>query len=133
MEISRAVSVANGPSPTLSTESASGGDPENGASDQSSIRFQQNGRQRQKHNDPARDISIQVLEKFSLVTRFARETTSQLFRESHIDAFTPNERKKHNQSTHDHQSVIMSNDSQKVPEDVSETSDPPSDPLEVTY
>ncbi|CAI9787375.1 unnamed protein product [Fraxinus pennsylvanica] len=130
LELPRAVSVANGPSPTLSTESASGGDPENGASDQSSISFQQNGRQRQKHNDPARDISIQVLEKFSLVTRFARETTSQLFRESHIDGFTPNERKKHNQSTHEHQSVITSNDSLKVPEDVPVTSDTPSDPLE---
>jgi hypothetical protein len=32
-----------------------------------------------KQKDPARDISLQVLEKFSLVTRFARETTAQLF------------------------------------------------------
>lgn len=39
------------------------------------------GRPRHKFNDPARDLSIQVLEKFSLVTKFARETTSQLFRE----------------------------------------------------
>ncbi|KAL2465523.1 RabGAP/TBC domain-containing protein [Abeliophyllum distichum] len=139
LELPRAVSVANSPSPTLSTESASGSDAEKGASDQSSVSFLQNGRQRQKHNDPARDISIQVLEKFSLVTRFARETTSQLFRESQIDGFSPNERKKHSQSSHEnqhnlssheHQSLIMSNDSQKVPEDVSVTSDPPSDPLE---
>ncbi|XP_078437533.1 rabGAP/TBC domain-containing protein [Wolffia australiana] len=40
------------------------------------------GRNRHKLHDPARDISIQVLEKFSLVTKFARETTSQLFREN---------------------------------------------------
>ncbi|CAN6450988.1 unnamed protein product [Victoria cruziana] len=36
----------------------------------------------QKNRDPARDLSIQVLEKFSLVTKFARDTTSHLFRES---------------------------------------------------
>ncbi|CAH1432813.1 unnamed protein product [Lactuca virosa] len=44
-----------------------------------------------------RDISIQVLEKFSLVTRFARETTSQLFRESLFDDTGTNENKKNNQ------------------------------------
>ncbi|KAK1269838.1 hypothetical protein QJS04_geneDACA006420 [Acorus gramineus] len=52
-----------------------------------------NGKQKQKFNDPARDISIQVLEKFSLVTKFARETTSQLFRESHHDSSNSYERK----------------------------------------
>ncbi|KAF2310612.1 hypothetical protein GH714_015469 [Hevea brasiliensis] len=36
-------------------------------------------RRRQKSNDTARDPSIQVLEKYSLVTKFAREATSQLF------------------------------------------------------
>ncbi|KAE8797364.1 TBC1 domain family member 15 [Hordeum vulgare] len=40
-------------------------------------------KQRRKSNDPGRDISLQVLEKFSLVTKFARETTSSLFRENH--------------------------------------------------
>ncbi|VAI59963.1 unnamed protein product [Triticum turgidum subsp. durum] len=40
-------------------------------------------KQRRKSNDPGRDISFQVLEKFSLVTKFARETTSSLFRENH--------------------------------------------------
>ncbi|KAM3225608.1 hypothetical protein ACQJBY_058381 [Aegilops geniculata] len=40
-------------------------------------------KQRRKTNDPGRDISFQVLEKFSLVTKFARETTSSLFRENH--------------------------------------------------
>ncbi|KAJ8426335.1 hypothetical protein Cgig2_024137 [Carnegiea gigantea] len=37
-------------------------------------------RPKYKANDPARDLSIQLLEKFSLVTTFARETTLQLFR-----------------------------------------------------
>lgn len=39
------------------------------------------GRLKQKVHDPAHDISIQVLEKFSLLTKFARETTSHIFRE----------------------------------------------------
>ncbi|CAL1414743.1 unnamed protein product [Linum trigynum] len=36
----------------------------------------------QKAQDPGRDLSINVLEKFSLVTKFARDTTTQLFREN---------------------------------------------------
>ncbi|KAL5212476.1 hypothetical protein ABZP36_023323 [Zizania latifolia] len=40
-------------------------------------------KQKHKSNDPGRDLSIQVLEKFSLVTKFARDTTSSLFRENH--------------------------------------------------
>ncbi|KAF9662875.1 hypothetical protein SADUNF_Sadunf18G0099900 [Salix dunnii] len=43
---------------------------------------QNHGRQTHKSHDPARDLTIQVLEKFSLVTKFARDTSSQLFRES---------------------------------------------------
>eukprot|EP00249_Psilotum_nudum_P016251 c25747_g1_i3 orf=143-2287(+) len=39
---------------------------------------------RGRSRDPARDISINVLEKFSLVTKFARETTAQLFGESRL-------------------------------------------------
>ncbi|CAM6103717.1 unnamed protein product [Calypogeia fissa] len=42
---------------------------------ESSILVQSNRNQK----DPARDISLQVLEKFSLVTKFARDTTAQLF------------------------------------------------------
>lgn len=41
------------------------------------------GRHTPQYHDPARDISLQVLEKFSVITRFARETTSQIFQESH--------------------------------------------------
>lgn len=50
-------------------------------------------RPRHKVHDPARDLSIQVLEKFSLVTKFARETTSQLFRENQTNGFSTNERR----------------------------------------
>ncbi|XP_057856368.1 uncharacterized protein LOC131065754 isoform X2 [Cryptomeria japonica] len=40
------------------------------------------GDHHERLRDPARDISIHVLEKFSLVTKLARETTAHLFGES---------------------------------------------------
>ncbi|WVZ73988.1 hypothetical protein U9M48_022229 [Paspalum notatum var. saurae] len=43
---------------------------------------QYSSKQKPKSNDPGRDLSIQVLEKFSLVTKFARDTTSSLFRDN---------------------------------------------------
>ncbi|AQK54622.1 TBC1 domain family member 15 [Zea mays] len=43
---------------------------------------QYSSKQNHKSNDPGRDLSIQVLEKFSLVTKFARDTTSSLFRDN---------------------------------------------------
>jgi len=43
---------------------------------------QYSSKQKHKSNDPGRDLSIQVLEKFSLVTKFARDTTSSLFRDN---------------------------------------------------
>ncbi|MFS7917242.1 putative small G signaling modulator, Rab-binding protein [Helianthus anomalus] len=87
--------------------------------DDSSDSIQQYNKQRQKSQDPARDISIQVLEKFSLVTRFARETTSQLFRES-LDAHGPNEKRRTNWET-------SANDVEIAPKKVPV----PSDPLEL--
>ena len=52
--------------------------------DESSVDIADASRRQQQRrvHDPARDISIQVLEKFSLVTKFARDTTAQLFGES---------------------------------------------------
>jgi hypothetical protein len=41
-------------------------------------------RQHQQSKDPARDLSIQVLEKFSMVTKFARDTSAHLFGESRL-------------------------------------------------
>nr|GEV34254.1 TBC1 domain family member 17-like isoform X1 [Tanacetum cinerariifolium] len=92
---------------------------------QLSNNIQQNYRQRQKSHDPARDISIQVLEKFSLVTRFARETTSQLFRESLVDGHGPAEKRRNNWASKDHQrQEIAYNDMDDVPKRVPVASDP---------
>ncbi|KAI3754365.1 hypothetical protein L1987_54147 [Smallanthus sonchifolius] len=95
--------------------------------DDSSGSIQQNNKQRQKNHDPARDISIQVLEKFSLVTRFAREATSQIFRESLVDVHGPNEKRRTNWASKDHQTQeAAANDVEIVPKKVPV----PSDPLE---
>ncbi|GMI88609.1 hypothetical protein like AT5G52580 [Hibiscus trionum] len=102
LELPRAVSIASVPStPVLAGESTSHENHEStdtAVSDGSASIPRYNGRRRQKFHDPARDISIQVLEKFSLVTRFARESTSQLFRETQRNGFRPLERRKSNQS-----------------------------------
>lgn len=89
------------------------------------------GRQRNKANDPARDLSIQVLEKFSLVTKFARETTSQLFRETSGEQTYANDFKKpsHSQSLPDLHSQSSSDDLEEVPNLVPV----PADPMEVNF
>ncbi|KAJ9548570.1 hypothetical protein OSB04_021113 [Centaurea solstitialis] len=92
LELPRTLSIAKSASSSSFTNSSS----EGGA--------------RQKGSDTARDISIQVLEKFSLVTRFARETTSQLFRESLLDDSRTNDNKKSNQSSQVRPREIASND-----------------------
>ncbi|XP_057768962.1 uncharacterized protein LOC130988982 isoform X2 [Salvia miltiorrhiza] len=105
-------------------ESPTAPDQDKGELDKSSNIFQ-NGR-RQKHHDPARDISIQVLEKFSLVTRFARETTSQLFRDSQFDSFTSNEGWKDGPLSPSPASnrITSSNDSPQVLDEVPVAADP---------
>ncbi|KAE8657883.1 RabGAP/TBC domain-containing protein isoform 2 [Hibiscus syriacus] len=101
LELPRAVSAVGVPStPVPVGESASQQNEER--TDISASIPQYNRRQRQKGHDPARDISIQVLEKFSLVTKFARETTSQLFHETNNNGFGPLERRNSNQSTLDY-------------------------------
>lgn len=102
---------------------------EGGTFDGSASHIQNNGRRRQKVHGPVRDLPIQVLEKFSRVTRLARETTSHLFRESYSDGFSANERKNHNQTLHGHPSDLVSNDVEKVSSEIPEASDP----LEVTF
>lgn len=132
LELPMAVSVANGPSTSVSVseppsnenqEKADGGN-----FDGHGATSQYNGRHRPKIHDPARDLSIQVLEKFSLVTKFARDTTSQLFRENHGDGFGSNDRRHHNQSLLDSPHKASS-DEQKVPDEIPV----PSDPLEVVF
>ncbi|XP_041997851.1 TBC1 domain family member 15-like isoform X1 [Salvia splendens] len=92
-------------------------DPHKGVLDKSSNIIKKNGR-RQKYRDPAHDISVQVLEKFSLVTRFARETTSQLFRDRHPDSFTSNEGWKDGPSSHASNHITSSDDSPQVLDEV---------------
>ena len=99
--------------------------------DDSNTTLQSRGRQRNKANDPARDLSIQVLEKFSLVTKFARETTSQLFRENSGEQTYTNDLKKpsHSQSLPDLHSQSSSDDLEEVPNLVPV----PADPMEVNF
>ncbi|XP_009593350.1 uncharacterized protein [Nicotiana tomentosiformis] len=109
LELPGAVSVANSPLSSIASSESSPSWTDGGAPDKSSTYVQQNGSQRQKHNDP-RHFSIQVLEKFSLVTRFARETKSQLLREAHGDGFISNARRKHDKKPNNYSFVVESND-----------------------
>jgi len=89
---------------------------------------QNHGRQKHKSHDPARDLTIQVLEKFSLVTKFARDTSSQLFRESNSNGYGAIERKSSSHSPCDipHEASMDAK--------VALEEDPvPSDPLEVPF
>ncbi|KAL5134676.1 hypothetical protein HKD37_03G007776 [Glycine soja] len=99
-----AVPLACGPSNTSVDESILIEKQErvdNGANDGRFSVNQFHGRSRHKV-DPVRDLSIQVLEKFSLVTRFARGTTSQLFGENQSNGFSPIDRRTHIQTNLDH-------------------------------
>lgn len=129
LELPRTLSVASGPSGSVSAEeSFSHGSHEGndeGVSDGSYRISHYSGRQRPKIHDPARDLSIHVLEKFSLVTKFARETTSQLFREN--NGFGAVERRHSHRSDFDY-SHKVTNDVEKLPDEIPV----PSDPLEVT-
>ncbi|XWS17118.1 hypothetical protein CRYUN_Cryun33cG0040900 [Craigia yunnanensis] len=118
LELPRAVSVTSVPSTPVSVGESTSHENEERTDvrvhDGSASIPRYNGRQRQKVHDPARDISIQVLEKFSLVTKFARETTSQLFRETHSNGFGPFERRNSHQSALDY-SHKPSDDAEEVP------------------
>lgn len=96
LELPRAVPLARGPSDMSADESTLNENQErndSGVNNGSVSVPQFHRRPRHKVNDPTRDLSIQVLEKFSLVTKFARETTSQLFRENQTNGFRANERR----------------------------------------
>ncbi|KAK4746756.1 hypothetical protein SAY87_025793 [Trapa incisa] len=129
LELPRAVSVSN--VPLASTSTLLGELPSNESQDishantagaNSSALY--NGRARQKVHDPARDLSIHVLEKFSLVTRFARETTSQLFREGLNNGFVgANERRARNLSSVDFSNEPV-NEAEKAPKGADTLPDP---------
>ncbi|XP_074274007.1 uncharacterized protein LOC141597441 [Silene latifolia] len=86
--------------------------------------------QKNKANDPTKDLSIQVLEKFSLVTKFARDTTSQLFGENSGENFFLNDVKKpipsHSQSLPDLRAEMPSSEL----DDVVDYQPVPPDPME---
>ncbi|XP_044471574.1 TBC1 domain family member 15 isoform X2 [Mangifera indica] len=133
LELPRAVTVASGPSTAVPIGDSLLNDNQHstygGVGQVNSSISQYNGRQRQKSHDPARDISIQVLEKFSLVTKFARETTSQLFRENYSNGFGHLERKFDNQSVQNYHheasnDTVKDNDAEKVSDKISVASDP---------
>ncbi|KAK7264897.1 hypothetical protein RJT34_32510 [Clitoria ternatea] len=105
LELPRAVPLACGPSNMSGGESILNENQErvdNGVDNGSLSVSQSHGRPRHKAQDPGRDLSIQVLEKFSLVTRFARETTSQIFGENQSNGFSTNERRTPIQTNLDH-------------------------------
>ncbi|KAK4854105.1 hypothetical protein QYF36_018939 [Acer negundo] len=124
LELPRLVSVASGPSTPISVgESPLKENQERINGYESSSISQYNGRQRQKVHDPTRDISIQVLEKFSLVTKFARETTSQLFRDGHSNGFGTFEKMFDSQPAQDDLHKA-SNNAEKVTDEIPVASDP---------
>nr|XP_018675435.1 PREDICTED: TBC1 domain family member 15 [Musa acuminata subsp. malaccensis] len=129
LELPRVVSVANRASRHRSDLSSSSFDDSerlNGAPyDETASTSEYSARQKKFH-DPARDISIQVLEKFSLVTKFARETTSHLFRESHNDGLNAYEKKQ--QTDYGSLKPISTSDDKKKDSNVIPVA---ADPLEV--
>ncbi|KAM0974432.1 hypothetical protein ACFX2C_017613 [Malus domestica] len=120
LELPRVLSVASGQSTSVSVgETFSDQNQERTSGDvnqEGNISISQySERQRQGVHDPARDLSIQVLEKFSLVTKFARETTSQLFRDNHSNGYGAIERRSNNQPPIDYPQKA-SHHSNRVPE-----------------
>ena len=129
LELPGALSIANGASLQHLSNSVSSLDsrrPDGVSYEGSSSTSEYTGRNKHKVHDPARDVSIQVLEKFSLLTKFARETTSHIFRESQNNGFGAYERKQKKDSFQVNESVGLPNDT----ETASDTLEKP-DPLEV--
>nr|KYP55732.1 TBC1 domain family member 15 [Cajanus cajan] len=120
LELPRAVPLACGPSNMSVDESILNENQERADNDVNNGSYsatQFHGRPRHKGHDPGRDLSIQVLEKFSLVTKFARETTSQLFRENQSNGFSASERR-----THIHTNIEHPKKSSNIVEDTSDES-----------
>ncbi|KAF9615198.1 hypothetical protein IFM89_022460 [Coptis chinensis] len=124
LELPGAVSIANSSSTPTFANSVPPNENFEGADVGTSSTSQYGGRHGLKVNDPARDLSIQVLEKFSLVTKFARLTTSNILREIQNDGFLANDRKKPSQSlpVNNHETGL--DEVQSVPDTISVTPDP---------
>ncbi|WOL05139.1 RabGAP/TBC domain-containing protein [Canna indica] len=128
LELPGVVSIANRTSfhkPRISMSSLDDPERVNGATYDGTSSTSEYSGQPKKSHDPARDISIQVLEKFSLVTKFARETTSHLFCDSH-DGLNAYEKKQQN----NYSSVKHTSSQSDEMEKTSDMSPVASDPLE---
>ncbi|KAL4302632.1 hypothetical protein GQ457_10G016440 [Hibiscus cannabinus] len=105
LELPRAVSIASVPStPVLARESTSHENhesPDTTVSDGNASIPQYNGRRRQKFHDPARDISIQVLEKVSLVTSHEPSDDAEEVAIQSPDAPDPIEKVPYRKHNHD--------------------------------
>lgn len=122
LELPRALSVANGTSrPIISAPLNEPLESIEGSSyDGASSTYQYSEKHRNKSRGSSRDRSIHVLEKFSIVTKFARETTSHIFRESNNDV---KDKKSQRQSYQVNAPEIKSSDRQKDLDKISTTVD----------
>lgn len=124
LELPRAVSITNSSSTPSMANSASPDENSEVIDNGSSSISLYDGRHGPKVHNPANDISIQVLEKFSLVTKFARDTTSHLLREIQNDGFLANDRKRQNQLLLDNNKKAEPVGSQSVADEILVTPDP---------
>lgn len=129
LELPRAVSGTSGQSPSVAVgdpPSVENQDRFGGNAREGSLSLSQyNARTRQK----SQDLSIHdVLEKFSLVTKFARDTTSQIFGEANGNGFRPSEKRNNSQSLIDHRRKESD-----IEESAPDLVPVPSDPVEVTF
>nr|CAD1825778.1 unnamed protein product [Ananas comosus var. bracteatus] len=127
LELPRVVSIANGTSlhNSISFASADNSEQLSGVRNDGSSSISEYGsRQKHRSHDPTRDISLHVLEKFSMVTKFARETTSSLFRENHINSINAYEKKQQVRYAEDNSIDSRHKDEQAASDKVSVASDP---------
>ncbi|CAH2070218.1 unnamed protein product [Thlaspi arvense] len=97
LELPSSLPVASGQS-TYPLDGGSSSDSQGRTSAGVDNRVSQYVSRKQKSHDPTRDLSIHLLEKFSLVTKFARDTTTQLFSEN--NGFGSVDKRWNNQPVH---------------------------------
>ncbi|ESQ43258.1 hypothetical protein EUTSA_v10012867mg [Eutrema salsugineum] len=145
LELPSSLPVASGQS-TYPSDGGSSNDNNQGRTsagvDNRVSRFSQYGPRKHKNHDPTRDLSIHLLEKFSLVTKFARETTTQLFSEN--NGFGSVDKRWNNQPVHNYDEKLSNIAEEKDhegphsypekdhlnDEEIPITVDVPADPLE---
>lgn len=126
LELRGALSIANAASlQNLSNSVSSLGTrrPDGVGYDVSCSTSEYGGRHKNKVNDSAHDISLQVLEKFSLLTKFARDTTSHIFRESQNTGFNTYEKKENKDSFQLNDIPSLPNEAEAIPEEILEKLD----------